>query len=210
MRVGPDFRPVYAWVPQLPPMHLVADAPRSARVRGWGKGQRTVRRVTMMAFALFASACASGPAGAALQLRDAVALHNESKHVLEAVDRLWTPVYMAAKVNAAQAFPDDDKAYGIATERYDHVDTLINAARSCEQIMHLAVSRWRDGLDDGGMLREVADCEAEAFDGLAAALIEITGPVPAQLYAETKVIAMQLAGIAAGAQCSTSGAENAS
>lgn len=154
-----------------------------------------MRRVLLSVALLAVSACASAPS-----LQSATALHNQTKHALESVDYVWSPIYLTAATRASEVTEGDDKAYQEATAPYDHINELINHARQFEQVFQLAVSQWKLHADDGGMLREVAPCGVEAMNALGDALLAIPG-AGSPLYALTKVLARELAGLAPGGEC---------
>lgn len=154
-------------------------------------------RVLVLAFALLAtSACASGPS-----LQSAIGIHNQTKHVLEAADVVWAPVYADATRRADAAHQDDDKAYREAMEPYTVVNAFINAARQIEQAMYLAIEQWQAGTDDGGMLHEVAACGVDDLRGMSTALESV--PAGAPLAAVSDMLAAQVSLLANGAVCKT-------
>jgi len=154
-----------------------------------------MRRV-LLAFALLAvSACASGPS-----LQSAIGLHNQSMHVLDAVDVHWAPVYTAAMVRASAKFPDDDVAYRGALTEFDAVNEFINHARQFTQLLHLAVEQWQALNDGGDMLAEIAPCGVEALNRLGDAFVAIP-TAGAGLYAMSKMLALQVERYSDGGEC---------
>jgi hypothetical protein len=157
-----------------------------------------MKRILIMAL-FMASGCASGP-----QLQQAIVLHNVTKHVVQAADEAFTPVYARAEAVADAKFPSDTVAYNKEMAELNDTLNALVAAKLIEQALHLAIEQWQSALDDGGMTREVAECADQELMVLGQKLAAVPGGT--YLYAATTVLAGQLALLASGASCTVSAA----
>lgn len=153
-------------------------------------------RVVSLMTALALTACASGPS-----LQQAIAIHNTTKHVVEAADAAITPVYHAAVEAADAAHPDDEVAFNVAMADMRAVQEALTTAKTIEQGMHLAVEQWAAGADDGHMTKEVAACGSKALAALGQHAAAVGSQVGNWLYAATTTLSFQLERLSDGAVC---------
>ena len=138
-------------------------------------------RTIMLLLALTTTACTSA-------LEDATTATLLTRQSLEVVDALWTPLYTATMAQADAEHPDDEVAFAAATAKADRVHKSIEAARSAQQLLHLAVDQWRAG-DDGATWADVAPCALDDLAAMAEAVSEVNPPAGARVAAAVGTIA---------------------
>ena len=139
-------------------------------------------RTMILLFAMTsATACTSA-------LEDATTATLLTRQSLELVDAVWTPLYTATLAQADAAHPDDEAAFAAATAKADRVHKSIEAGRSAQQLLHLAVDQWRAG-DDGATWADVAPCALDDLGSMAEAVRGVNPPAGARVAAVVATIA---------------------
>lgn len=120
---------------------------------------------------LMLTACASSGSS----LATAIAVHNSTKRIVETADRIVKPIYQA-KVDAADAqYPYDDVAFAREMAPLNEVKSLLERAKQVEQSMHLGISQWQAGADDGVMVKESAACGSAVLGELGKVVVSFPG-----------------------------------
>lgn len=155
-----------------------------------------MRWVMVMLLAAASTACASGPS-----LQQATSLHNTYKHLVQDADGFVAPLFDNAERVIASTYRNDDAAYARAMEPFNQALNALGVAKRGEQLLQLAISQWQAGLDDGGMVKEVAACGAQSVGALAPQLASLPGG--AVWYGAVGFLADQLERLADGRPCAT-------
>ncbi len=139
-------------------------------------------RTMILLFALTnATACTSA-------LEDATTATILTRQSLELVDAVWTPLYTSTMAQADADHPDDEAAFAEATAKADRVHKSIEAARSAQQLLRLAVDQWRAG-DEGATWADVAPCALDDLAAMAEAISGVNPPAGARVAAAVGTIA---------------------